>query len=50
MNTFIVKFNQWLQENRNLYTFDPVLVNKKFKELNSPYNPKQEKDFVDYNH
>lgn len=24
-------------------------VNRKFKELNKPYNPQQEKDFIDYN-
>ena len=33
-----------------MFQFNPIEVNKKFKELNKPYNPQKETDFVDYNH
>ena len=46
---FIVKFNKWLKDNKNMFQFNPIEVNKKFKELNKPYNPQQDKDFIDYN-
>ena len=49
MNNFIGKFNEWLKDKK--FDFNPIVVNKKFKELNKPYNPGQEKkDFLDYNH
>lgn len=48
---FIVKFNNWLKkQGENPFPFNPILVNKKFKELNKPFNPQKEVDFVDYNH
>jgi len=47
---FIVKFNNWLKNNKNMFQFNPIEVNKKFKELNKPFNPQQDKDFIDYNH
>lgn len=50
LHSFIPKFNQWMKENKNVFNFNPILVNKKFKELNKPFNPQQEKDFIDYNH
>lgn len=50
VHNFIKKFNVWLKENKNIFQFNPIIVNKKFKELNKPYNPAQEKDFIDYNH
>lgn len=48
MHNFIVKFNEWLTNKS--FQFNPIIVNKKYKELNKPYNPAQEKDFLDYNH
>lgn len=48
MNNFIAKFNEWLKEKS--FQFNPIIVNKKFKELTKPYNPATEKDFLDYNH
>lgn len=48
MNNFIGKFNEWLKDKS--FNFNPIVVNKKFKELNLPYNPEQQKDFLDYNH
>ncbi|CAI2364872.1 unnamed protein product [Moneuplotes crassus] len=47
---FIEKFNKWLKTNKNLFQFNPIEVNKKFKELNRPFNPQKESDFIDYNH
>lgn len=48
MNEFINKFNEWVKD--KTFQFDPVVVNRKFKILNKPYNPAVDKDFVDYNH
>jgi hypothetical protein len=47
---FIVKFNEWLKKNYNKFQFNPIIVNKKFKELNKPFNPKKEQYAIDYNH
>lgn len=48
INGFIVKFNDWMRLNKQKFKFDPVKVNKKYQTLNAPYNPKQEKDFIDF--
>lgn len=50
IHNFIVRFNKWLKENKNIFEFNPISVNKKYRELNKPYNPQLEKDFIDYNH
>lgn len=49
INEFILKFNGWLKDNRHQFVFDPVKVNKKYKQLNAPYNPQRDEEFVDYN-
>jgi hypothetical protein len=48
MYNFINRFNEWLKG--KAYQFNPIVVNKKFKDLNKPYNQAEEKDFLDYNH
>ena len=49
ISQFITKFNNWLEDNKHPFNFDPVKVNKKYKQLNKPYNPKNESEFIDYN-
>ena len=46
---FIDKFNTWTGVNKNKFELDPVLMNSKFKVLNAPYNPKNDKEYIDYN-
>ena len=49
IHSFISKFNNWIKV-KQPFEFDPIKVNAKFKKLNKPYNPQQDKDFIDYNH
>lgn len=46
---FIIRFNEWMRQNKNSFEFDAIKVNKKFIILNAPYNPRSEKEYVDYN-
>ena len=38
--------SNWINNN---FEFDPIRVNKKFQQLNAPYNNRDESEFVDYN-
>ena len=46
---FIVRFNDWMKDNKSPFEFNAIKVNNKFKVLNAPYNPRSEKEYVDYN-
>lgn len=46
---FIVRFNDWMKDNKNPFEFNAIKVNKKFQVLNAPYNPRSDKEYIDYN-
>jgi len=38
-----------MKVNKRPFDFKPRKVNKKYQQLNAPYNPKDESEFIDYN-
>jgi len=38
-----------MKDNKNPFEFNAIKVNKKFQVLNAPYNPRSDKEYIDYN-